>query len=674
MDPVMGSSGSSGNEQEASDSGNGKKSFHRHTAHQISTLEAYFKECPHPDDNQRRQLSNQLGLEPKQIKFWFQNKRTQTKSQHERADNSALRAENERMKCENFAMLEALKMVICPACGGPPIGEEERQRKAVSQSESLMISIPTSSLPLPPANFTTQGMGHLPLYNYLDPKHWDNMALPYQFNGVTDVEKALMSETAASAMDELIRLLQVNEPLWAKSPSDGRYAIQRESYQKTFPRATRLRSPSARIESSKDSALVTMNAAQLVDMFLDADKWVDLFPTIVTKAKTIQLLETRMVGNKNVSLQLMYERMHILSPFVAPREFYFLRHCKQIETGLWVLVDVSYSYCFFKETSHSWKFPSGCMIQEMPNGCSKVTWVEHVEVDDKIHTHRLYRDLICGSSAYGAERWVITLQRMCERLSVSNGETEHIHDLGGVLSLPEGRRSIMRLAHRMVKSFCSILNMSGELDFPQLSEENNSGVRVSVRQSIEPGQPRGMIVSAATSLWLPLPCQSVFNLLNDEKVRFQWDVLCHGNRVKEMANISTGNTPGNCISIITPSVPSGNILMLQEMSCTESLGSMVVYAPMGIAAMHTAINSGDSSNIPILPSGFIISGDGRSELGVGANSTRSSGSLLTVAYQIMACSPSSSMELSVQSVATVNTLISSTVQRIKAVLNTFNLD
>lgn len=40
MDPVMGSSGSSGNEQEASDSGNGKKSFHRHTAHQISTLEA----------------------------------------------------------------------------------------------------------------------------------------------------------------------------------------------------------------------------------------------------------------------------------------------------------------------------------------------------------------------------------------------------------------------------------------------------------------------------------------------------------------------------------------------------------------------------------------------------------------------------------------------------------
>lgn len=38
-----------------------------------------FKECPHPDDEQRKELSRELGLEPLQIKFWFQNKRTQMK-------------------------------------------------------------------------------------------------------------------------------------------------------------------------------------------------------------------------------------------------------------------------------------------------------------------------------------------------------------------------------------------------------------------------------------------------------------------------------------------------------------------------------------------------------------------------------------------------------------------
>lgn len=39
----------------------------------------FFKECPHPDDKQRMELSRELGLEPLQVKFWFQNKRTQMK-------------------------------------------------------------------------------------------------------------------------------------------------------------------------------------------------------------------------------------------------------------------------------------------------------------------------------------------------------------------------------------------------------------------------------------------------------------------------------------------------------------------------------------------------------------------------------------------------------------------
>lgn len=39
----------------------------------------FFKECPHPDDKQRKELSRELGLEPLQVKFWFQNKRTQIK-------------------------------------------------------------------------------------------------------------------------------------------------------------------------------------------------------------------------------------------------------------------------------------------------------------------------------------------------------------------------------------------------------------------------------------------------------------------------------------------------------------------------------------------------------------------------------------------------------------------
>ncbi|XP_059451983.1 homeobox-leucine zipper protein ROC8-like [Corylus avellana] len=703
----MGSGGGSGDEPEASNTRKGKKSYHRHTTYQIQQLEKFFKECPHPDDNQRRQLSRELGLEPKQIKFWFQNKRTQAKAQTERADNTVLRAENEKIQCEIVAIKEALKNVICPACGGPPFGEEERQRnlqklqlensklkeehekvsnllakyigKPISQIESLM-GVPRSSLDFSPGrtSLISQRLESPALDLDLGST---NTASPYRLKGIPEMEKAIMLETAAGAMDELIRLLRINEPVWIKSPADGRYVLHRDSYERMFPTANHLRNATARIESSRDSGMVAMSGMHLVEMIIDSDKWSDLFPTIVTKAKTIQVLETGTSGNRSGSLQLMYEQMHILSPLVPPREFYFLRHCQQIELGMWVIVDVSYECPKEKSSlpSRSWRLPSGCMIQDLPNGCSKVTWVEHVEVDDKTQTHRLYRDLICGATAYGAERWVATLRRMCERFAYSMGETTPCCELGGgVFTLPEGKKSIVKLSHRMVKNFCGILSMSGKLDFPQLSEVNNSGVRVSVRNSTEPGQPCGMIVSAATSLWLPLPPHNVFNFFRDERTRVQWDVLSSGNPVHEIAHISNGSHVGNCTSIIRPSIPNESMLILQE-TCIDTLGSLVVYAPIDMPAINIALSGEDPSDVPILPSGFVISSDGRPEIGSSGASTsenteKSSGSLLTVAFQILVSSPSSPKQVNVESVATVNTLISSTVQRIKTALNCSDLD
>lgn len=76
----------------------------------------------------------------------------------------------------------------------------------------------------------------------------------------------------------------------------------------------------------------------------------------------------------------------------------------------------------------------------------------------------------------------------------------------------------MKLCHRMEKSFCEVLSMSDKLDFPQLSDQS-SGVRVSLRRSNGAGQPEGFIVSAATSLWLPLSKENLFNFFKDENKR-----------------------------------------------------------------------------------------------------------------------------------------------------------
>ncbi|KAJ6684120.1 hypothetical protein OIU85_007777 [Salix viminalis] len=688
MELQMGNNGGdSGDEHGASNSGNkGKKAYHRHSSQQIQQLENEWKRnfpsFPHLD--QTGAGDGVFNGDPYVNGF--------ISAQIERSGNSVLRAENERIHCENLAIREAMKNVICPACGGPPFGEEERQlhlqklrqenarlreeHENVSSLLARYIGKPKSQIALLSSG---AGSSQSALPAFVQNQRMGNPRSDLERN--PDMEKVLMAETAAGAMDELITLLGGNEPFWIKSPSDGRFILDQTTYDKIYPRAAHFTSCNARVESSKDSATVTMPGMDLVDMFLDPNKWVDLFPTIVTEARTIQVLQAGTEGNRHGSLQMMYEQMHILSPMVPTREFYFLRLCQQLEPGQWVIADVSYDY--LKESGSppcAWRLPSGCLIQDMADGFSKVIWVEHVEVDDRIQTHRLYRDLICGGSAYGAERWIASLHRICERLAFST--TVPPPELGGVVTSPEGRKSIANLAHRMMKIFCASLAMSGKLDFRQLSEGNNSGVRVAIRKNEEQGQPIGTVVSAATSFWLPLSPQNVFDFFKDEKSRAQWDILSNGNPVHEISRISNGADPGNCISIIQPFIPSENNMLILQESCTDSSVSMMVYAPVGVPAMDVAMSGEGSSIIPILPSGFVISGDGRVDIRGNSYSSTSStgsnsgGSLLTISFQILVSGPNSSpsTEFNMKSVATVNTLISTTVMKIKSALNCSNFD
>lgn len=95
--------------------------------------------------------------------------------------------------------------------------------------------------------------------------------LPFPTTSISDMDKSLMADMAASAMDELIRLLQSNEPIWMKNPSDGREVLNLDSYERNFPRPnSHLKSPNIRVEASRESGVVIMNGLPLVDMFMDA--------------------------------------------------------------------------------------------------------------------------------------------------------------------------------------------------------------------------------------------------------------------------------------------------------------------------------------------------------------------------------------------------------------------
>lgn len=89
-------------------------------------------------------------------------------------------------------------------------------------------------------------------------------------NGVEETEKSLMFERAVDAMGELTMLLRVDEPVWVKSPVDGRCILHRDSYDKLFPKLNHFKSSTASIESSKDSGVVAMSAVHLIEMFMDS--------------------------------------------------------------------------------------------------------------------------------------------------------------------------------------------------------------------------------------------------------------------------------------------------------------------------------------------------------------------------------------------------------------------
>ncbi|KAL3372669.1 hypothetical protein AABB24_004956 [Solanum stoloniferum] len=670
----------SGDDQEADPNQrpNKKKRYHRHTQLQIQEMESFFKECPHPDDKQRKELGKRLGLEPLQVKFWFQNKRTQMKAQHERHENSELRAENEKLRADNIRYKEALGNATCPNCGGPAsIGEmsfdeqhlrieNARLREEIDRISGIaakyvgkpMLTYP--NLPIGPTRSLDIGVGSFGPQTGLVGEMYSAGDLLRSVSGPIDADKPMIIELAVAAMEEFVRMAQTGEPLWITGPDNSMETLCEEEYVRTFPRGIGPKSLGLTTEASRESAVVIMNHINLVEILMDVNQWTNVFAGLVSRALTLDVLSTGVAGNYNGALQVMTAEFQVPSPLVPTRENYFVRYCKHHADGTWAVVDVSLDNLRPSSVSRGRRRPSGCLIQELPNGYSKVTWIEHVEVDDR-GVHNIYRPLVNSGLAFGAKRWVATLDRQCERLASAMANNIPTGDIG-VITSPEGRKSMLKLAERLVMSFCAGVGASTAHTWTTLSGSGADDGRVMTRKSIDdPGRPPGIVLSAATSFWLPVPPKRVFDFLRDENSRSEWDILSNGGLVQEMAHIANGRDPGNCVSLLR--VNSGNssqsnMLILQE-SSTDSTGSYVIYAPVDIVAMNVVLSGGDPDYVALLPSGFAILPDGGGGIDVGTR-----GSLLTVAFQILVDSVPTA-KLSLGSVATVNSLIKCTVERIK---------
>ena len=82
------------------------------------------------------------------------------------------------------------------------------------------------------------------------------------------------------------------------------------------------------------------------------------------------------------------------------------------------------------------------------------------------------------------------------------------------------------------------------------------------RKSVdEPGEPPGVVLSAATSVWVPVAPEKLFNFLRDEQLRAEWDILSNGGPMQEMANIAKGQEHGNSVSLLRASVSIVRLLV-----------------------------------------------------------------------------------------------------------------
>ncbi|MFS8002771.1 putative homeobox-leucine zipper protein GLAB [Helianthus anomalus] len=143
----------------------------------------------------------------------------------------------------------------------------------------------------------------------------------------------------------------------------------------------------------------------------------------------------------------------------------------------------------------------------MPNGYSRVTWVEHAEAENEL-VHGIFTDYVSSGMAFGARRWLAVLQRQCERFA--SLMARNISDIGAIPT-PEARTNLMNVAHRMVRMFCLHITGSCGQSWTALSDSVEETVRITTRKVTEPGQPNGLILTAVSTTWLPYPHYQVLD-------------------------------------------------------------------------------------------------------------------------------------------------------------------
>ncbi|XP_063950138.1 homeobox-leucine zipper protein HDG2-like [Daucus carota subsp. sativus] len=599
------------------------KGSKRHTEQQVAAMNDYFNNNQHPDEEQRKELARRIGLNPGQVNVWFQNKRSQLKkSQRERGKKEAGQIESKKVRAE----MEALRLENQKLRAGYP--DYEAQRLEIQKLHAENAQIPKlraenahlreEAQKRNTSEYAGRGKGPLSQGSNLNPMQVQNIDMskkrklpvagdyPADSINIAAPLRQRVEQLVLSAAEELKVMANVAES-W-RSPASADNATGRLIF-----------------EASGHTATVSIHSKQLLNVLMDVNEWSSTFSAIVARALTLDILS---VGEDfNGALQLMTAEYHIPLPLIPKRECYFARYCTKYRAGVWIVVDVSVDDVLpIPGITTCRKRPSGCVIEELPDGTSKVTWIENVCTESN-NVSNMCEGILRSGLGFGAKRWMSILHLHCRRSAAAIFPIVPSTDFSNLVtsSNREGRIAILKLSERMVNNCFVGITGPKAGKWTELQGNFGANMKLMSRRVIdEPGLPHGTLLSGSSSFFLPIPPKMVFNFFSSSRQRWEWDMFKMGNEYDLVHHTPLDQEGSSGVTNLEK-------LLVQE-SWSDPVASHIVFSLVENQAMNWMINGGDPDYIALVPSGFTIFPVGPVS---GTEGSSSGGTLLSLSYQFV---------------------------------------
>ncbi|RRT49117.1 hypothetical protein B296_00051410, partial [Ensete ventricosum] len=121
--------------------GDRRRPRRRFSEEQIKSMESMFETQTKLEPRQKLQLARELGLQPRQVAIWFQNKRARWKSKQLEREYRALKADYDAL-LSSFDSLKKEKQLL--------LQQVTHRRPLVSPSSSFSVLLPSTAHPSPP--------------------------------------------------------------------------------------------------------------------------------------------------------------------------------------------------------------------------------------------------------------------------------------------------------------------------------------------------------------------------------------------------------------------------------------------------------------------------------------------------------------------------------------------